>query len=590
MPVVTFGPYPNDASFIRHLSSGFGRPELPFFKRRDDGGSCRVQTVTKNDQHVSGFMTFDFGRLTPAIPSGVTITDAYLRLFAQGVSTAPVSDVDFSLLAKDGLWDPVTSELVPGASTGADSAVFDPSTNIPARCFVTVRAIGGAAQSAVAGSIDSGWAMRSGSYIIESTRAIGQVISHTTTFTLGSIDYRVRRVGSPAGSIFVTVHPVIGNVLNDSVVLATSGAIPCATLPVAFTNVNFLFTGGNQIGISSGQTRGYKLNVGYPISASNYVEASASSTGFSATPLQPMNVAGIARQLSEVNYPIDAKLPLLYEADNATIRVAPHGSVARMTSFPSFPTDNVFVDVRPPTLKDLIQEWIDDPGYVSNGIIGVQVTPSDTTEVPVLRQWDDYRLVVEYVVGVPAPPINFDLAVRPSGLVVPVAEVNCDADLPDADLEVEVPSANQTTSLEAADVPLELPSTNILLEAPTMAELLNLCPLDVDICVTRGDTRPFTFTLQLAGVPINITGSTFVLSIDTQPEPPDATTLVLALTGTLITPASGIVGFQFSTANWTGPPAIGPGDYFFDLQWTDSTGAITTAAKGGFEIKQDISK
>lgn len=120
-----------------------------------------------------------------------------------------------------------------------------------------------------------------------------------------------------------------------------------------------------------------------------------------------------------------------------------------------------------------------------------------------------------------------------------------------------------------------------------MATLLNICPVDIDLCISRGDTTPWTFTVQdSAGAAVNITGFTYVLTVDPSDEPTDAVNNLFALTGTITDGPNGIVEFELSAVQADQTPSV----YFFDLQQTDGSGKLRTIAKGEFEFKQDISK
>lgn len=578
MPSATFqlSPDPADATISTHNLISPDSLLRTTGPQNNLAGS--LQLIGKGDIRRGTLHRFDCD-----IPAGAQILSAYIRLLPQASSATDCTNIACALAAKDGLWDldGGTGKTFGRPATDSDfeSYVFDTGLTQQIGVVATTNAFNVSYGEVIAPRVAA--RVRGGQLYAPAPGA----------FNLGRIQFRMLRSGSlPSANLFCDLYnwTTGGGIDEGTGVLATSDAVAFDSLPTAGNAlINFNFSGGNQYAVSNAERLAAVVRCDTLLDSFHLMFMVGSSSDY---PSGGHFVFGdLTEAFGTCLYPEMGMFPILYEIDDTTIRTPPHGGISIIPSVPNF-TNNVWVQVNIPDFTDRIQEWVSAAGYTEGDKLGLilQPTASSSLSVPA-RSWDGAELFVEWALF-PAPAINFDLAVRPSGLVVPVAEVNCDADLPDADLEVEVPSANQTTSLAAADVPLALPSTNILLEAPTMAELLNLCPLDVDICVTRGDTRPFTFTLQLAGVPINITGSTFVLSIDTQPEPPDATTLVLALTGTLITPASGIVGFQFSTANWTGPPAIGPGDYFFDLQWTDSTGAITTAAKGGFEIKQDISK
>ncbi len=118
---------------------------------------------------------------------------------------------------------------------------------------------------------------------------------------------------------------------------------------------------------------------------------------------------------------------------------------------------------------------------------------------------------------------------------------------------------------------------------------LNLCPKDITICVTRGDTLPFAFNVKDDSDPavaIDITGFSFLLTVDPDPNPTDATDNVFQLTGTITDGPNGVVQFQMTPAQADQTP----GALFYDLQQTDTGGNIRTLAKGKFEFKQDVTK
>lgn len=112
-------------------------------------------------------------------------------------------------------------------------------------------------------------------------------------------------------------------------------------------------------------------------------------------------------------------------------------------------------------------------------------------------------------------------------------------------------------------------------------------PDEIDLCRARGDTFAMQFTVKdSAGVPINITGATFLMTVDPDSEPADATANLFQLTGTITDAVNGIVQFQPNATQMDQPADI----YFYDIQMTDASSAIRTIAKGKFEILGDITK
>ena len=119
-----------------------------------------------------------------------------------------------------------------------------------------------------------------------------------------------------------------------------------------------------------------------------------------------------------------------------------------------------------------------------------------------------------------------------------------------------------------------------------MATLLNICPVEIDLCISRGDTTPWTFTIKSNGAPVPITGFSYLLTVDPSDEPADAVNNLFSLTGTITDGPNGVVEFELSAVQADQTPDV----YFFDLQQTDGASKLRTIAKGEFEFKQDITK
>lgn len=108
-----------------------------------------------------------------------------------------------------------------------------------------------------------------------------------------------------------------------------------------------------------------------------------------------------------------------------------------------------------------------------------------------------------------------------------------------------------------------------------------------DITRHRGDTAADLITIQTsAGVAIDITGYAFILTVNSEENPPDVATELYSLTGTILDAAAGTVEFV--------PTAMQadqkPHEYYFDIQMTDDVGRIKTIDKGSYTYVQDISK
>lgn len=119
-----------------------------------------------------------------------------------------------------------------------------------------------------------------------------------------------------------------------------------------------------------------------------------------------------------------------------------------------------------------------------------------------------------------------------------------------------------------------------------MALLLNICPVEINLCATRGDTSPWTFTIKSAGSAVNITGFSYLLTVDPDVDPTGSGNNLFQLTGAITDAANGIVQFGLTVGQADQTPAI----YHYDLQQTDGSSKLRTIAKGIFEFKQDITK
>lgn len=108
-----------------------------------------------------------------------------------------------------------------------------------------------------------------------------------------------------------------------------------------------------------------------------------------------------------------------------------------------------------------------------------------------------------------------------------------------------------------------------------------------DITRKRGDTYADVFTLKSAatGLPIDVTGYTFVMTLDPSKEPVDSTNNVYQLTGTITSPTGGTVEFAPTALQ-----ADQVGTFYFDVQMVDGAGRKRTITGGKYKYEQDISK
>lgn len=102
----------------------------------------------------------------------------------------------------------------------------------------------------------------------------------------------------------------------------------------------------------------------------------------------------------------------------------------------------------------------------------------------------------------------------------------------------------------------------------------------------RGDTAPDRFNVKDSdGTALNITGHTFSMTVDSRLNPPDGTTVLYTLVGTIVDAPNGIVEFTPSGLNADQVPCR----YYYDVQMTAGA-SIITLAKDVYTYTQDITK
>jgi len=101
----------------------------------------------------------------------------------------------------------------------------------------------------------------------------------------------------------------------------------------------------------------------------------------------------------------------------------------------------------------------------------------------------------------------------------------------------------------------------------------------------RGDTYPIEVTVtDTDGSPLNVTGATFLLTVDPEESPANATANEFQSTGTIVSAANGTVEFPITTTN-----ADLVGTYYYDVQMILST-VKYTIMRGSITFTQDITK
>lgn len=107
-----------------------------------------------------------------------------------------------------------------------------------------------------------------------------------------------------------------------------------------------------------------------------------------------------------------------------------------------------------------------------------------------------------------------------------------------------------------------------------------------DIERKRGDTYAIELSVtDSSGTAVDISGYSFLLTVDPEKYPASSDNNLFQLTGTITSALSGTVEFSPSAAN---TDAVGT--YYYDIQMTDSGGLISTLDSGKFKLVQDITK
>lgn len=103
----------------------------------------------------------------------------------------------------------------------------------------------------------------------------------------------------------------------------------------------------------------------------------------------------------------------------------------------------------------------------------------------------------------------------------------------------------------------------------------------------RGDTYADEITVKSAttGLPINITGYAFTMTLDASKEPTSSATNLYQVIGAIIDAAAGRVEFAPTALQ-----ADRVGVFYYDIQMVDSAGRIRTIALDPYVFTQDLTK
>lgn len=94
----------------------------------------------------------------------------------------------------------------------------------------------------------------------------------------------------------------------------------------------------------------------------------------------------------ETSYGVQRQHPHIYQIDGVTTDAAPFGS-RKNWDVPEFTVSGNFYDL---DVTQMVQEWVDDPGFVAS-VIAFQIAASGVTPEQNLRTFNDYQLVLSVV-------------------------------------------------------------------------------------------------------------------------------------------------------------------------------------------------
>jgi len=121
-------------------------------------------------------------------------------------------------------------------------------------------------------------------------------------------------------------------------------------------------------------------------------------------------------------------------------------------------------------------------------------------------------------------------------------------------------------------------------------------PTECDVERRRGDTKTFSIRLKdSSGNALDVSGYTALLTINTSKTPdidssPQVGVQVFQAVGVAASSPGTDGVLSFLMAQFAGSPYVDVGNYFYDVQVTDSVGEIFTPLIGKFTVKQDITK
>ena len=464
------------------------------------------------------------------------------------------------------------------------------------------------------------------------------MVNENATQTVEQIRIHLYKIGTVTDSeAFIEVYSIADDDLTDNfqatrpilgTLLGTSETLTQASYGVTIASVvTFAFTGGDQFELLNGQA--FAIRVVVTNNTEPPVDSGPALWGMSVDSGEPSNYLPNGKfgwtsrtyathytgphGFFQPLYQVMADLPVAYRGtaldgphrDVFAIDTAPDGDLNWLALQLIEYGDAVYSPTSEFALGSMIESWVGDPDYVASRpfVLSLDLAAFITSAVTITPRWSS-------VVGGFIPRMTIDFT-PPTGLIGYIVQVSdptqaieeaaaaIDVSVAGTGMAVEVAVAEISATVRAAGLAASVPAATITIQIPrslaegtapggeNVADVLNICPVEVDICVTKEDSEPFSFTIQDGdGVAIDVTGFTFLLTVDPSNEPPDDTTKIFQLAGALTDPTNGIITFSPSAIDLDQDPS----DYFYDVYRTNVGGDGRTIIKGKFTIDPQVTQ
>ena len=464
------------------------------------------------------------------------------------------------------------------------------------------------------------------------------MVNENATQTVDQIRIHLYKIGTVTDSeAFIEVYSIVDDDLTDNfqatrpilgTLLGTSETLTQASYGTGIGSVvTFAFTGGDQFELLSGQAFAVRVvvtnNTEPPLDSGPALWGMSVDSGEPANYVPNEKVGWTSRTYAthytgphgffQPLYQVMSDLPVAYRGvsldgphrDVFAIDTAPDGDL----DWAAFDLINYGDAVYSPTsefaLGSMIESWVGDPDYVASRpfVLSLDLAAFITSAATITPRWSSVtsafppELTVDFTP--PTGLIGYIVQVSDPTQAIEEAAAAIDVSVAGTGMAVEVAVAEISATVRAAGLAASVPAATITIQIPrslaegtapgggNVADVLNICPVEVDICVTKEDSTPFSFTIKDEdAVAIDVTGFSFLLTVDPSNEPTDDTTKLFQLTAALTDPANGIITFSPSSVQLDQSPDV----YFYDIEQTNGSGDVRTIVKGKFTIEAQVTQ